>query len=108
MLPQLKAGAVNEVVWFRREINVPASMAGKQSILKLGKVGDADSVFINGKFIGATGSQYSQRIYKIPEKVLKEGENTIVIRVINYIHHGASLYNKEGLPASPFRTSELY
>jgi sialate O-acetylesterase len=87
MLPQLKAGPVNGVVWFRREINVPASMAGKQSILKLGRVVDADSVFINGKFIGATGSQYSQRTYKIPEKVLKEGENTIVIRVINYKRH---------------------
>lgn len=90
-----KPGPVNGVVWFRREISVPAGMAGKQSIIKLGRIADADSVFINGKFIGATGSQYSQRNYKIPEGVLKEGENTIVVRVINYIRHGGFVPEKQ-------------
>lgn len=90
-----KLGPVHGVVWFRREIIVPAGMAGKESILKLGRIVDADSVFINGEFIGATGSQYSQRTYKIPGKVLKEGQNTIVIRVINYIRRGGFVPEKQ-------------
>jgi sialate O-acetylesterase len=90
-----KTGNINGVVWFRREFNVQASMAGKQSVLKLGRIADADSVFINGKFVGAVGSQYSQRTYRIPENLLKEGSNTIVVRVINYIRHGGFVPGKQ-------------
>ncbi len=90
-----KLGPVNGVVWYRRKFNVPSGMVGKQAILKLGRIVDADSVFINGKFVGAIGSQYAQRNYKIPDDVLKEGENTIVVRIINYIRHGGFVPGKK-------------
>jgi sialate O-acetylesterase len=90
-----KAGPVNGVVWFRRKINIPASVVGTHAILKLGRIADADSVFINGRFVGSTGSQYSERTYKIPADLLKEGENTIVVRVINYIRHGGFVPGKQ-------------
>jgi sialate O-acetylesterase len=90
-----KAGPVNGVVWFRRKINIPASVVGTPAILKLGRIADADSVFINGRFVGSTGSQYSERTYKIPVDLLKEGENTIVVRVINYIRHGGFVPGKQ-------------
>lgn len=70
-------------------------MIGKQASLKLGRVVDADSVFINGRFVGATGSQYSQRNYNIPADLLKEGTNTIVVRVINFIRHGGFVPGKQ-------------
>jgi sialate O-acetylesterase len=90
-----KAGPANGVVWFRRKINIPASVVGTHAILKLGRIADADSVFINGRFVGSTGSQYSERTYKIPADLLKEGENTIVVRVINYIRHGGFVPGKQ-------------
>ena len=90
-----KAGNVNGVVWFRREINIPADMVGKPAKINLGRIADADSVFINGQFVGGIGSQYAPRAYKIPENLLKEGENTIVIRVINYIRHGGFVPGKQ-------------
>jgi sialate O-acetylesterase len=90
-----KAGPANGVVWFRRKINIPASVVGTPAILKLGRIADADSVFINGRFVGSTGSQYSERAYKIPVDLLKEGENTIVVRVINYIRHGGFVPGKQ-------------
>lgn len=90
-----KAGPVNGVLWFRRKINIPASVVGTPAILKLGRIADADSVFINGRFVGSTGSQYSERTYKIPVDLLKEGENTIVVRVINYIRHGGFVPGKQ-------------
>jgi sialate O-acetylesterase len=89
-----KVGNINGVVWFRREFNVPANMNGKPALLKLGRIVDADSVFINGQFVGAIGFQYAPRSYKIPENLLKEGENTIVVRVINFIHHGGFVPEK--------------
>jgi sialate O-acetylesterase len=76
-------GQVNGVVWFRKKINVPATVAGKQGKLILGRIVDADSVFINGVFVGSTGYQYPPRRYNIPANLLKEGENTIVVRIIN-------------------------
>ena len=90
-----KLGSVNGVVWFRREINIPSNMIGKPALLKLGRIVDCDTVFINGKFVGTTGSQYAQRIYKIPEDLLKEGKNTIVVRVINYIRNGGFVPGKQ-------------
>ncbi|HPG39405.1 MAG TPA: sialate O-acetylesterase [bacterium] len=90
-----KPAPVNGVYWFRKQIAVPAEMTGKQALLKLGRIVDCDSVFINGKFIGTTGSQYAPRAYKIPDNLLTEGDNTLVIRVINYIRHGGFVPGKQ-------------
>jgi sialate O-acetylesterase len=83
-----RLGPVHGVVWFRREFTIPASMVCKPAMLRLGRIVDADSVFVNGRLVGATGSQYAPRMYRIPEDVLKEAENTIVVRVINYVRNG--------------------
>ncbi len=90
-----KLGFVNGAVWFRKEINVPTDMVGKPAILKLGRIFDCDTVFINGKFVGSVGSQYAPRIYKIPNGLLKEGSNIIVVRDISYIRHGGFVPGKE-------------
>ena len=79
-----KLGPVNGVVWYRRKFNVPPAMAGKPARLIFGRIVDCDSVYINGKFVGTTGSQYAERDYKIPDGVLKAGENIIIVRVVNY------------------------
>ena len=81
-------GFVNGVVWFRKEISVPASMAGKPARLNLGRIIDADSAFVNGVFVGTTGYQYPPRRYNIPPGVLKEGGNILVVRVISNIGRG--------------------
>ncbi len=76
-------GNVNGVVWFRKEFNVPATMAGKSGLLNLGCIIDADSVWINSVFIGNTSYMYPPRWYNVPEKVLQAGVNTIAIRIVN-------------------------
>ncbi|HEY4148621.1 MAG TPA: sialate O-acetylesterase, partial [Chitinophagaceae bacterium] len=50
--------AMYGVVWMRKEINLPASAAGKPGRLLLGTIIDRDSTFINGVFTGTTGYQY--------------------------------------------------
>jgi sialate O-acetylesterase len=87
-------GAVNGVVWFRKDFEVPPSMIGKAGELNLGRIVDADSVFINGVFVGTTSYQYPPRWYDLPSTVLKAGPNTIVVRVISNIEKGGFVQDK--------------
>lgn len=87
-------GSSNGVAWFRKEVTIPPSMAGKQALIHLGRIFDIDSVFLNGKCIGTTGSQYAPRVYAIPTGVLTAGINTIVIRDISLIRHGGFVPGK--------------
>ncbi len=87
-------GFVNGVVWFRKEINVPASMVGEQVQLNLGRIVDADSVFVNGIFVGTTSYQYPPRRYVILPEILQKGKNIIAIRVINSMGRGGFVEDK--------------
>jgi sialate O-acetylesterase len=87
-------GPVNGVVWFRKDIDLSASMAGQQAKLNLGRIVDADSVFVNGICVGTTGYQYPPRWYEIPSNILKEGRNTFVVRVISNIGKGGFVLDK--------------
>lgn len=75
-------------VWFYREFTVGKQMAGKGAKLWLGTIVDSDTVYINGVLTGHTDYQYPPRKYTVPEGVLKEGTNTIVIRVKSEIGQG--------------------
>ena len=85
---------VNGAVWFRKEIIVPASAAGKPGTLNLGRIVDADSAFLNGTFIGTVSYQYPPRRYTIPAGVLKEGTNIFTVRVISNIGDGGFVPDK--------------
>ncbi|WP_311136703.1 sialate O-acetylesterase [Hymenobacter cellulosilyticus] len=88
-------GPVNGVVWFRKEVEVPASMVGKPARLELGTIVDSDSVYINGQFAGTTGYQYPPRKYDLPTTLLQPGRNIIVIRVINNGGRGGFTLDKQ-------------
>ncbi len=87
-------GNVNGVVWFRKEIDVPASMTGKQARLLLGRVVDSDRTYVNGKFVGSVSYQYPPRKYDLPENLLKAGKNIIVVRVVNNVGRGGFIPDK--------------
>lgn len=74
---------VNGSHWLRKNVELPASMAGKPGVIRLGCIVDADSVYVNGTFIGTTSYQYPPRIYNIPAGVLREGKNNVTVRVIS-------------------------
>ena len=85
---------LNGVVWYRKEIEIPATMVGKSAKVFLGRIVDADELYINGKKIGSIGYQYPQRRYKIPADVLKAGKNLFVIRVTNTAGKGGFIPDK--------------
>ncbi len=88
-------GKVNGVVWFKREIDVSQLLAGKPAKLLLGRIVDADSVFINGEFVGSTSYQYPPRRYLINSGILKAGKNTITVRVVNNAGEGGFVADKD-------------
>lgn len=87
-------GNVNGSVWFRKKITISASMTGKPGHLWLGRIVDADSAFVNGKFTGTISYQYPPRRYAFGADVLKEGENVIAVRVINSSGRGGFVPDK--------------
>jgi sialate O-acetylesterase len=87
-------GAVNGAVWFRKEITVPSAMIGKPATLILGRIVDADSVFVNGVFVGTVSYQYPPRRYDIPPGILHKGRNIIVVRVISNSGKGGFVPDK--------------
>lgn len=82
------------VVWYRKEIDVPQSMTNNSAKLFLGRIVDADNVFINGKFIGNTTYQYPQRRYDVASNILHTGKNIIIIRVQNNSGKGGFVPDK--------------
>ena len=74
---------INGSHWFRKEVEVPQDWDGKEATLRLGCIVDADSVYVNGTFVGTVSYQYPPRIYTIPASVLKAGKNTVTIRLIS-------------------------
>ena len=87
-------GNVNGVVWFRKEFNISKEESGESAFLNLGRIVDADSVFINGKFIGTMSSQYPPRWYNVPENILIEGKNIMVVRIVNNSGKGGFVPDK--------------
>lgn len=87
-------GLTNGVVWFHKEIDVPAQMTGKKAALWMGRLVDQDYVYVNGEMVGTTGYQYPPRRYVVDEGILKEGKNMIAVRLINSAGKGGFIPDK--------------
>lgn len=88
---------VNGSHWLRKTIDLPASVAGQSAVLRLGCIVDADSVYVNGQFVGATGYQYPPRFYRVPVGVLVPGRNVVTVRLIS--QKGGARF----VPEKPYR-----
>jgi sialate O-acetylesterase len=76
----------NGIVWFRKEIDLPADAAGQAATLSLGAIDDLDVTYVNGTKVGATGADQENfwehpRQYTVPAGLLKPGRNVIAVRV---------------------------
>lgn len=92
---QTPLGPVNGVVWFRKEVDVPAALVGQPARLELGTLVDADSTYINGQLVGTTGYQYPPRKYEVKAGVLKSGKNVVVVRLISNSGRGGFTMDKK-------------
>jgi sialate O-acetylesterase len=71
------------IVWFRKEIQLPAAWLNKAAVLHLGPIDDQDTTWVNGVEVGATEGWDVLREYKIPAEILQEGRNVIAVRALD-------------------------
>ncbi|MBT7790871.1 MAG: hypothetical protein HN757_18590 [Calditrichaeota bacterium] len=70
------------IVWFSYEFNISSEEIDNIASLNLGKIDDSDITWVNGQKVGELKWGYDvERIYNIPEGILKPDKNTITIRV---------------------------
>ncbi len=89
-LPRLWKGTidVNGAVWFRKQVMIPDTWAGRDLVLSLGAVYDCDTTYFNGRQIGATGGNgrpayMIPRIYRVPGGQVQAGAAVIAVRVFD-------------------------
>ncbi len=79
-------GQFDGIVWFRKKIDIPESLSGKDLYLHLGPVDDMDITWVNGERVGSMqvyGNWKKYRRYQVPASILKEKDNVIVVRVLD-------------------------
>lgn len=88
--------------WYRKTFTLPDNLEDEKLYLVLGKIDDYDRVYLNGEIIGEVspkrsksqihswnGNEYNTfRIYRIPKKALKNGVNSIAVRVYDAQQRG--------------------
>ena len=80
------------VVWYRTSFTLAEAEAAQDATLHLGMIDDGDVVWVNGSEVGRTPNAYNQeRHYPVPASVLRAGENTLAIRVLDF-QGGGGLY----------------
>ena len=73
----------NGSFWFHTTVDVPAALAGQKAVLRFGAMKDADTIFVNGQYVGNTTYEYPPRVYAVKEGVLRAGKNDIVVHLMS-------------------------
>ena len=71
------------VMWFRRQVTIPANWAGRDLKLSLGNIDDDDTTYWNGNIVGDTSGYGNTRDYTVPGAQVKAGASTLAIRVLD-------------------------
>jgi len=95
----------NGYAWYRKTFDFDRPGNMQSFYLVLGKIDDADEVFLNGELIGSSGSFYPgyrtayniNRRYNIPPDLLKRDDNVISVRVFDEGGPGGILGRSVGI-----------
>jgi len=100
--------------WYCRELTVPSELKGKDIIVNVGKIDDADETYFNGVKVGGMGSfppNYTSawdifRYYKVPHEIINYGgKNSIAVRVFDGIIGGGIYDEGEKVIEGPFEST---
>ena len=91
-------GDFDGIVWFRRSVDLPEEMSGRDLTLSLGPIDDMDRTYFNGKLVGShevAGFWQAERNYDIPKDLARTGANMIAVRVLDN-QGGGGIWGKPG------------
>lgn len=94
------------VVWLTRTIKIPKDWAGRDLLLSLGPIDDADATYFNGEAVGSIGLDvewhWAQlRRYRIPGELVHAGTSTITVRVADTGGMGGFTGEREHMTIEP-------
>jgi sialate O-acetylesterase len=84
-VPEL--GRYDGMMWFRARVTLDKAQATQGAKLSLGLVDDVDVTWVNGRAVGNSYGD-TQRLYDVPPKLLRPGENFIVVNVHDFWGNG--------------------
>ncbi len=64
-------------------MNLPAEIEEREATLSLGMIDDNDRTWVNGRLVGETDGHNVRRTYTVPAGTLREGRNSIVVRILD-------------------------
>lgn len=111
--------AFKGTLWIRKSFDMDPGTIKRNIALALGKIYDYDEVYLNGIFIGQNGrkpgdpeaSQYAfnrPRLYPIPISIVKQGTNTLSIKIRSDFKNYAGIISGEIGIASIQSANELF
>jgi hypothetical protein len=90
--------------YYRKSFVLPGEYSQQNLFLSLGKIDDYDKVYFNGECIGEVSPSrnksefsirhaeyFTKRVYGIPKNLIKDGENTIAVKVFDR-EQGGGIY----------------
>lgn len=76
-------GRYDGMVWFRAHVKLDKAQAAQAAKLSLGLADDVDVTWLNGRAVG-NGFGDEARLYVLPPKLLKAGDNLVVVNVHDF------------------------
>ncbi len=76
--------AAESLEWYRKEVELPASWAGRDLIVSLGPVDPVDTLWWNGKWADSfdvSGNVQFDRYYQVPGALVTAGRNVLTLRI---------------------------
>ena len=97
----------NGIVWFRREVEIPAEWAGRDLNLSIGGVDKHDVTWFDGVEVGRTGEGVETewwnlpRTYRIPGERVRAGRRIIAVRDYSFLYDGGMIGPAEQMHLVP-------
>ena len=80
-VPEL--ASFNGMVWYRTTFKLSSKQARQRARLSLGPVDEVDNTWLNGMAVGYTSDWATDREYEIPPRLLRAGDNVLVINALD-------------------------
>jgi sialate O-acetylesterase len=97
--------ALNGIVWFRRDVEIPAAWAGRDLVLRIGSVDKIDITYWNNQEVGSTPlspmSWCAPRRYTVPGAFVKAGRNVLAVRACSHVFEGGLIGPAHMMKVSP-------
>ncbi len=76
------------MLWYRTTVKLTAQQASQDAVLAMAPADEVDMTWVNGVAVGSTYGAGSGRQYAIPRGLLKAGDNSIVVNVLDTYRDG--------------------